>query len=148
MQNHTNNDPDISTLSLSTIPPLTTFHLFPSLIPELRDQIWALTLPGPRVMQIYWATSFRTTNHAYTTFPNSYGGAHPAILSVNQEARATARRHLTLRFNAYWNLSIDTVYIEKKKIKQGIEQMGFDHLKDLATRGLLDVFMMNPVAED
>jgi len=94
-----------------------TFALFPQLAPELRDEIWRLALPGPRIIQLHtevdiWSLHLLGCPLEYFTVDHrSYGGHHPAILSVNRESRSVALRHLTKRFHCYWNLKTDVAYI-------------------------------------
>jgi hypothetical protein len=122
-----------------TMTSLTAFTLFPALVPEISDQIWALTLPPERVMHVLPTTKVSpiilTTQ--YTTSPSSYGANHPVILSVSKESRAVAFHYLTLRFNCYWNLEIGTLYIE---VKRWGEDDAMRQLWDVRTRGLLDGF--------
>jgi len=120
--------------SNSCTKPLTSFHLFPKLLPELRAQIWEMALPGPRCMQVH-RTHYRPPG--YKAFPHCYGAQNPVILSVNRESRAEALRHLTLRFSAYWNLKIDTLYLESV---QGENQTPVEQLKLIREGGLLDGF--------
>lgn len=81
---------------------------FSSLPLELREEIWSLTLPGPRVMRL----NRSSITKSYLTDRASYGGNHPCALSVNRESRAVALRKLKLRFGAYWNMAIDFPYVE------------------------------------
>lgn len=128
------------TVPKSEDPPFhTSFHLFPQLLPEIRAKIWALTLPGPRVLHV---RSSVINNPAilrgeYTTSPISYGGNHPIALHVCQESRGEALRTLTPKFNAFWNLKQDTLYVEMRKWGADDAMM---MIADMRTRGLLDDF--------
>jgi hypothetical protein len=81
--------------------------------------------------------SYSAIKTEYTTSPSSYGAEPPAILSVNRESRAVALCHLAAKFNCYWNLEIDTLYIEVKR--WGADE-AMKQLWDMRTRGLLDGF--------
>lgn len=98
---------------------MASFTCFPALPLEIRQKIWALSLPGPRVLHIKQKTGSVTRIDRRTAFkanpttsPASYGGHHPAILSVNQESRAEALRVLIPHLGAFWNLEADTPYFE------------------------------------
>jgi hypothetical protein len=93
------------------------FALFPYLPLELRRKVWAFAVSIPRVLQIV-DTPVRVGNAGlrppmslYKVLPASYGGYHPAILSVNRESRNEALFHLTPLWGAYWNLKTDLPYI-------------------------------------
>jgi hypothetical protein len=103
---------------------------------ELRIKIWSLTLPGPRVIHIVPVNKCKPQD--YTANPCSYGGQHPIALSVNQESRRLALRHLTPLFNCYWNLKIDYLYIGVLRGKTA----GFSNwcAYNMRVRGLLDGF--------
>lgn len=104
----------------------TNDHLgFTNLPLELRKKIWVLALPDPRVLHVVRRPNPPNgipKDDAYTekykVTPTSYGGHHPAILSVNREARAETLPHFVLIFGTYWNLEIDTPYIETKDYYQ------------------------------
>jgi 2EXR family len=103
-------------------PSLNMFPLFSSLPLEIRQKIWFYSLPGPRTILItpnpnsLPGKTARGTHlgseSKYVAAPASYGGHQPAILSVNRESRAEARRYLTPLFDTYWNLDIDAPYFE------------------------------------
>jgi hypothetical protein len=116
---------------------LKEFHLFSNLIPEIRDQIWDLTLPQKaRVLHV--RPIVPTTDPVeYVTSPISYGGKHPVALSVCQDSRAAALRKLTLKFKAYWDLEHDSLYVPVKK--WGGEK-AMEQVADMRKRGLLDDF--------
>ncbi|KAH6678226.1 hypothetical protein B0J14DRAFT_317586 [Halenospora varia] len=134
--------------------PLTSFHLFPLLAPEIRAKIWALTLPAPRVILIepeinkppvnpdVWtytkrAYMFQGHSKTYIASIKSYGGSHPTLLSVCRESRGEALSHLTLKFKAYWNMKQDIPYVEVKRFGW-MEAM--EMVQDMRTKGLLDDF--------
>ena len=54
-----------------------------------------------------------------------------------KESRAEALRYLTPKFDAFWNLDIDTIYLEVKK--WGADD-AIKMLSDMRKRGLLDCF--------
>lgn len=103
---------------------------------ELRTKIFGLALPDPRVLHIIRKTpkassgSFnrrvgsKSTESRTDGFPcpftvsaASYGGKHPAILSVNRESRAEALKHLTRYLGVYWNMELDFPYFEIHDIR-------------------------------
>lgn len=113
------------------------FHLFPDLLPEIRDKIWELTLPhDPRVLHVHPVLPLAEPAE-YKTSPVSYGGKHPIALSICRDSRAAALRKLTLKFKAYWNLERDYLYVEVKKWR-GKEAM--EQVSNMRKRGLLDEF--------
>lgn len=103
--------------------PHTTFHLFTSLPVELRQYIWALSLPGPRINRIGRVSDKRPPRSSCLV---------PNTMLVCREARNEALRHLK-RLNlpsilsgdsdsnltifqpasqcSYFNPAIDTVFI-------------------------------------
>ncbi|KAG4432956.1 hypothetical protein IFR05_011551 [Cadophora sp. M221] len=111
----------------------TSFPQFSNLPLEVRQKIWRETLPGPRVLLIALSKSKPGT---CTTKPASYGGRHPALISVDRASRAEGLRFLTPKFNAYWNLEIDTPYFE---IKDDADD-NVVILAQLRTAGMLDEF--------
>jgi hypothetical protein len=84
---------------------------FSTLPLEIRQEIWNLTLPGPRILMIDEKIQGHQRN-THKTNPTSYGGHHPRALSVNRESRAVALRLLTPLLGAYWNLTLDVPYLE------------------------------------
>lgn len=91
---------------------LSSFSLFSSLPLEIRNDIWDLTLPGPRVIRVIPNPRWATDYVRYITKPASWGRHHPVALSVNRESRQEALRCLKPMFNCYWNVRIDILYIE------------------------------------
>lgn len=105
-----------------------------SLLPiEIRRKIWALSLPGPRVMLVTRSASY---SGKYVTSPASYGGHQPSILHVNSESRAEALTKLTPLFGAYWNLDIDAPYIEATDYSQ----LSNTQLAEMRQKGVLKQF--------
>jgi hypothetical protein len=93
------------------------FALFPYLPLEIRLQVWALSASIPRVLQIVHrdvrvGDEVRPPTSLFKVVPASYGGYHPAILSVNRESRSEALFHLTPLWGAYWNLKTDLPYLQ------------------------------------
>jgi len=131
--------PEEEPLPQELLPPfLNEFPLFPLLSPEIRDRIWQLTLPGPRVLYVHGTKTLQGPDNKYTVSTCSYGGkTHPAILSVNRESRSEALRHLTLKFQAYWNLKTDYIYMDVKRWGANDTQK---QLADMKKRGLLNDF--------
>jgi hypothetical protein len=83
--------------------PLTTFTLFPHLPAELRNQIWALSIPGPRVHAL------QQKGEDGDFFSNE---AIPSLLHVNRESRyeCLTIHGLKAAFGTYVNFAIDTIY--------------------------------------
>jgi hypothetical protein len=146
---HCFSDQEISIKTTNS--PLKTFPLFPKLAPELRDQIWELSLPGPRIIQLHadfdiWSLHLLSCPLQYFTVAHStYGRQHPAILSVNRESRNAALRHLTERFHCYWNLKTDVPYIGRDKVGSDVAlrnlvELDESMLEDLRSEKLLDGF--------
>jgi hypothetical protein len=96
------------------------FSLFPNLPLEIRLEIWRLSLPRARVLQVTRTLPSSTSHDPHGTLgqapykvrPVSYGGHQIPILSVNRESRAEALRYLTLIWGTYWNLELDAPYFE------------------------------------
>jgi hypothetical protein len=119
------------------------FALFSYLPLELRRKVWAFAVSIPRVLQIVH-TPVRVGNEGlrppmslYKVLPASYGGYHPAILSVNRESRSEALFHLTPLWGAYWNLKTDLPYIQWK---QSNEHDWLGTISALQKAGELDRF--------
>ncbi|KAH7391606.1 hypothetical protein BKA64DRAFT_109937 [Cadophora sp. MPI-SDFR-AT-0126] len=87
------------------------FPQFSNLPLEIRQKIWRETLPGPRVMLV---TLSKSKAGKATTKPASYGGRHPALLSVDRASRAEGLRFLQPKFDAFWNFELDAPYFEIK----------------------------------
>lgn len=121
----------------------TTSHQFPTLAKELRDRIWLFSLPPPRILHIRPQSApsdggYKYKDWTYYTTSPSYGGRYPGILSANRESRSMALRFLTFRFKAWWNLDIDTLYLEAREPAGPYDALY--QLCNLRTRNLLDDF--------
>jgi hypothetical protein len=98
------------------------FSLFPKLPPEIPLEIWRLSLPSSRVLQVIRTLPSSSLHGPYGILspalykvrPASYGGHQIAILSLNRESRAEALQYLTLIWGAYWNLELDAPYFESR----------------------------------
>ena len=113
------------------------FPKFSNLPLEIRQEIWRETLPGPRVMLVTLSKSKnKKKNGTATTKPASYGGRHPALLSVDRTSRAEGFRFLRPKFNAFWNFELDTPYFE---IKDNSDE-NVVLLAQLSRQGLLNDF--------
>jgi hypothetical protein len=121
------------------------FHLFSNLLPEIRNQIWDLTLPAPRIILIRPIESPKDPNAdptspaavQYIASPCSYGGQHPIALSICRESRGQALRHLTERFHAYWDLNQDVGYLE---VKRWGATKTMEAITDMRIKGLFEGF--------
>jgi hypothetical protein len=76
---------------LGSIIPFTFFPKFP---PEIRDQIWKYSLPGPRVLR----TDTQRIDPDKLHFPTEYRTPNPSALYVCQESRAVALTRYRLCF--------------------------------------------------
>jgi hypothetical protein len=120
------------------------FSLFPKLPPEIRLEIWRLSLPGPRVLQVVRTLpSTASPDHhgalgqaQYKVRPVSYGGHQIPILSVNRESRAEALQYVTLIWGTYWNLDLDAPYFEARN--NGDDSVNL--IPELRKKGELDRF--------
>lgn len=124
---------------------MTRFHQFPSLPLEIRQKIWFLALPSPRVLHIKQKAGYPTRISKAggftanpTTSPASYGGHHPSVLSVNRESRTEALRSLTPLFGAYWNMDIDAAYFELPEGDNSRNEVLL--IAEMRKAGLLDAF--------
>jgi hypothetical protein len=122
---------------------LTTFHLFPTFPREIRNHIWKDALPPPRILHVRPSNGpnegfNHLSGETYYTTKASYGGQHPAILFASRESRGEALRYLTKRFKAYWNLEIDTLYLEHRQPAGVYDAM--KQLLNLRTRKMLGGF--------
>ncbi|KAG8165189.1 hypothetical protein KVR01_005464 [Diaporthe batatas] len=93
------------------------FHKFTQLPPEVRNSIWELTLPGPRVHDIYPAsTSQKTPASEGLRFANESTERPPAASAVCRESRSIILYHyrpLTLSSaTKYVDLSRDILLLE------------------------------------
>jgi len=119
------------------------FALFPYLPPELRRKVWAFAVFIPRVLQIVHTpvrvgnAGLRPPMSLCKVLPASYGGYHPAILSVNHESRIEALFYLTPLWGEYWNLKTDVPYIQWK---QRNEHYWLETISALQKSGELDRF--------
>ncbi|PVH69298.1 hypothetical protein DL98DRAFT_177034 [Cadophora sp. DSE1049] len=116
-----------STQSPASFPKFSNFPL------EIRQKIWRETLPGPRVMLV---TLPKSKHRTATTKPASYGGRHPALLSVDRVSRAEGLRFLHPKFNAFWNFELDAPYFEIKDNSDDNVVL----LAQLSKEGLLNEF--------
>ncbi|ESZ92850.1 hypothetical protein SBOR_6758 [Sclerotinia borealis F-4128] len=114
-----------STMKSPIKEPLSDFHLFPSLLPELRILVWRYACKTRTVEVRYDPTIDRCRS---ITPP-------PAILQANHESRIEALRIYTLSFathtsepRIYFNPSIDVLYLPRHRA------MGYDEtLRDFRT---------------
>ncbi|CAG8954667.1 hypothetical protein HYFRA_00004589 [Hymenoscyphus fraxineus] len=97
--------------------PLSTFHLFPNLAPELRQKIWGHACP-PRTITLRYIPE---QDKCLSSSPP------PAILQVCSEARYVASKHYRLCFGTasneariYFNPYLDTLYLPRHR------DMGYD----------------------
>lgn len=95
----------------------TTLQKFTLLPPELRNIIWESSLPGPRVFDIYPAsTSQKTPAQQGLRFANLCSEPPPALAAVCRESRSLALHHyrpLTLGDTTkYVDLSRDVLLLE------------------------------------
>jgi hypothetical protein len=100
---------DPTTASVLGVPqpdPTGEFIRFPKLPAELREEIWILSLPGPRDIMIRLdpqdmraldVSDIKEDEHPYYR-AKAYAGAVPAHLHVNQESRAVAKIYYELDF--------------------------------------------------
>ncbi|KAM3084533.1 hypothetical protein ACMFMF_001887 [Clarireedia jacksonii] len=95
------------------------FTLFPQLPLEIQDLIWEFTLPGPRVMLVYWDPRLPNGERATTRKPALFHTTSrssdvkvPVALHVTKGSRKLALLHLTERFHGYWNFKLDTLYLD------------------------------------
>jgi hypothetical protein len=108
--------------------PLTTFHLFPELPPELRFNIWKTACNEPRLIEL--VTEYKAAEKSRDDFAHNYhrvssrSSKVPAILHACQESRREASSVYQLRNFAhdfsqtsnlkpalvYFNPNYDTVY--------------------------------------
>ncbi|OBT39244.1 hypothetical protein VE00_09931 [Pseudogymnoascus sp. WSF 3629] len=103
----------------SSSPPLTSFHLFPHLYPELRLKIWHMALDlGPRIVTIHYEPS----THSFRT-PTP----PPSLLHTNRESRHEAQRAYPLLFGTAsapshipFHPAHDTLYFPRRST------MGYD----------------------
>lgn len=108
------------------MPSLKSFTLFPSLPTELRLRIWALSLPGPRIVVVRYTyapahQSYRTS-HEQAKRGCTSPSAIPSHLHTNREARREALLSYGLSFNIhhgrpkiYFNPAIDILYFGPKE---------------------------------
>lgn len=105
---------------------LDSFTLFSSLPTELRLKIWALNLPGPRIVAIKYAYAPADPSHRTSHEQAKRGCTSPALipsnLHTNQEARSEALLSYSLSFNIphgrakiFFNPAIDILYFGPKK---------------------------------
>jgi len=104
------------------------FILFPELPPELRNKIWKLSMPGPRIVRIkhdprdMYAVELNEIDLAAGRNPwwraKAIAGPVPALLHVNREARSFVRQHYKLFFHnqtqgrpIYFNAALDTLFL-------------------------------------
>ncbi|KAI9649775.1 hypothetical protein NHQ30_002356 [Ciborinia camelliae] len=114
-----------STMKSSTTEPITDFHLFPKLLPELRILVWRYACTTRTVEVRYDPTIDRCRS---TTPP-------PAILQANHESRIESLRIYSLSFatktsdpRIYFNPYIDVLYLPRHR------PMGYDEtLRDFRT---------------
>ncbi|RFU31248.1 hypothetical protein B7463_g5107, partial [Scytalidium lignicola] len=103
--------------------PTPTFHLFPSLAPEIRIKIWAYVASTPRVIRLQYRMSSRKREKDGRTISNFIGwyspDPRPAMLDVSREARQEGLKHYQLAFGTinfhapktYFNFKADTLRV-------------------------------------
>jgi hypothetical protein len=100
------------------------FIRFPKLPAELRQEIWTLSLPGPRDILIHLdpqdmrtmdVSDIKEDEHTYYR-AKAYAGPVPAHLHINQESRAVAKIYYGLGFEdqtrgrpIYVDFKVDTI---------------------------------------
>lgn len=115
-----------------------SFPLFPLLPLEIRLKIWQATFPGPRVLHII--RGYLSSHGYFIVTSASYGGRHPAILSINRESRTEALRVLRPHLGAYWNLEIDAPYFEDNRDGHAWVHEGSELVMEMERRRFLNVF--------
>jgi len=75
---------------------IVTFTFFPKFPPEIRDQIWRHSLPGPRVLRMN--SNLLAPHPDKLSFAREYRAPNPSALFVCQESRAVALRSYKLCF--------------------------------------------------
>jgi hypothetical protein len=103
-----------------------TFSLFPKLPPELRNKIWKLSLPGPRIIRITHdprnmaTVKIQEIGAGPSPFwrAKANAGPVPALLHVNKEARSFASKYYSLTFEkqtqgrpVYFDATRDTLHL-------------------------------------
>lgn len=106
-----------SSSTTNTMATPTNLHQFNKLPPELRNAIWELALPPPRVFDLYPAsTSQKTPAHQGLRFASLHSEPPPRIAAVCVESRSLALHHyqpLTLSGTTkYLNLEQDVLLLE------------------------------------
>ena len=107
-----------------------TFGLFPKLPPELRNKIWKLSLPGPRVIRITHdprnmaTVKIQEIGAGPSPFwrAKANAGPVPALLHVNKEARSLASQYYSLAFEkqtqgrpVYFDAPRDTLHLPNRE---------------------------------
>ncbi|TGO62846.1 hypothetical protein BOTNAR_0108g00070 [Botryotinia narcissicola] len=104
------------------------FYLFPKLPFELRKNIWCYSLPGPRVVQLYWVEGKCWSD-----------GEQPVALHVCQESRETALKVYKLAFNCW---KIPDFALELVRIlRGGISRCDLDLVQHVA----VDNVFLSPI---
>ncbi|KAG4415972.1 hypothetical protein IFR04_010922 [Cadophora malorum] len=91
-------------MSPSSTPPTPTFHLFPNLPLELRNQIWTLSLPPPRLipLQTEKGTIHISGRHPNIPFLHVWCTTRrpvPSLLHTCRESRIIGLKHYSLLFD-------------------------------------------------
>jgi hypothetical protein len=101
--------------------PPTTFHSFPLLPPEIRQQIWSYALSISFVL-IKWNPTLR--RFTSTNRP-------PPLLSTNHESRSFGLKHYTLSFGSspefarvYFNFKQDILYVDWESLGPAPGRLG------------------------
>ncbi|KAH9213921.1 hypothetical protein DL95DRAFT_390050, partial [Leptodontidium sp. 2 PMI_412] len=87
----------------SSISQLDTFHPFPRLPLEIRDEIWSLSLPAPRLIHVQTERGEIRPPGRQPNQPFAHVWAQklpvPSILHVCNDARAVGLKHYELVFD-------------------------------------------------
>jgi len=121
----------------------TTFTLFPKLPPEIRLKIWRYITPGPRIVEIQYATEPKRLVESIpgTLRPVGPGwiskDPQPIVLHICQESRMEALKRYQLALGTYENLiyvdfSVDILYFAR-----GVEGNSFINYR-MATCNISD----------